>query len=80
MSGHGGGHWEGGRVGVVRRSALTDPRNPFCETHLRRVCGACPHFSGERIEDVGICGKGHGTVSGRSDARDCMFWERKVAR
>lgn len=57
-----------------------NPNAANCKPHLKRVCGACPHFSGASLRDQGQrCAHLGLTVNGSSDARSCRFWSRKTA-
>lgn len=45
--------------------------------HLRRICGACPHFTGRRLRDVAKCSR-HGVSRDGTNA-GCDDWSRKNA-
>lgn len=45
--------------------------------HLRRICGACPHFTGRRLRDVARCS--HLGVSRDGTDAGCEDWSRKNA-
>ena len=62
---------------VRLRAPEANPRTNRCAMHLRRLCGTCTRFSGERITDVGTCAPTGQGVSGRASARGCDMWERR---
>lgn len=66
--------------GLIARVPHQNPHSETCCLHLRRVCGACPHFSGEKIRQGGFCRMSLQAISGRDDASDCEHWTRKIAR
>lgn len=56
------------------------PHSSACKPHLKRVCGACPHFSGRLLSDKGqTCARLGFEVNGSTDARACRSWSRKTA-
>jgi hypothetical protein len=63
-----------GRVPQLRSVPFNSPKLPW---HLRRCCGACPHFEGGKIQMVADCAKLGLRRDGRSAG--CEYWSRKAA-
>lgn len=62
------------------RPSERDPRSPFCQLHLQRICGTCTHFDGHlRQDDVASCTAFCALVQSRASAAKCGRWSRKVA-
>jgi hypothetical protein len=55
-----------------------NPRNPMCETSLRRICGTCTHWQGG-LRGPGSCALYTGPDMAGLSAASCDDWSRKVA-
>lgn len=62
---------------LPRRTAHTHPRSERCLTHLRRICGVCPHFPGAMRATGQRCRKLGRTVDGLDRAWQCEYWTRR---
>lgn len=60
------------------RNWQTNPINPRCPIHLRRVCGTCQHFGADAIRTRATCAKTAEVRAGGADAAHCQDWTRKV--
>ncbi len=65
------------RIGIVPRQL--NPKAATTPLALRRICGVCRHFAGERIDLPGYCTRFEADVPGRGAADACDTWARRTA-